>query len=110
MFEDFPRAAPIVVLSIVTATLRVLVAGKRSLKVALLSWFVALMCGLTAGYVADGFEIGEGAVRVIAVCAALMGDHLVVGAMDLAKTFREDPEGTIVRWTNWWRSGGRPNG
>ena len=106
MIEDFPRAAPMLALSAVTATLRVLVAGKRSLKVALLSWCVSIMCGLTAGYVADGFDLGEGAVRVIAVCAALMGDHLVVGIIDLAKTFREDPEGTIVRWSNWWSGRG----
>lgn len=113
MFDHFripPELLPIGLASILTATLRTLIVGRQSVRVALLTWPVALLAGFLGGWITLDAGTPSWWALLAASAAAIMGENVVKGLVDLSEEFKNDPEGTITRWTNWWRSGGRPNG
>lgn len=108
MADDLVQAGklfPVILMSLLISTLRALIAGRRSLRVALATWPIALGLSFAGGWTATEFGFDPGWVLVVTGACAIAGENLVVGLVELSSRFREDPEGSIRRWSAWWRGG-----
>jgi hypothetical protein len=97
---------PVGFASLLTATLRALIIGRQSLKMALLTWPVAFGAGFLGGWIAKATGVSEGWDIAIAVAAALMGENIIKGLVELSEQFRDDPDGALARIVGLWRGRG----
>lgn len=107
MFEHFripPELIPIALVSALTSILRTLLIGSGDWKEAGVGWLSGVLLGLLAGWASVEIGWPEDGHVPVAIIFALLGENIARGALALTRRFRDDPEGTIRRWSTFWRS------
>jgi hypothetical protein len=106
MFENFripPEFIPIGIASALTGTLRTLIIGRQSWKVALVTWPVAVGTGFAGGWLAKEFGTPPGWDLAAASASAIMGENIIKGLIELSEQFKTHPNGLVERLIQFLR-------